>query len=120
MNPFTRLKCACVFTESAQRLEKLIDEMEVEKVPSVNRREKDLKTALDLLKKLHEEHVTTHNIQYAHSLVEFHKPHGGGGLVLKTSAYSAGELKRARNPVKPTTKKRKKKKNGEDEEDLGK
>lgn len=114
MNPLSRLQCACTFTESAQRLKKMLDNLE--KTPP--KKEKDLRAAFDELCALHQEHVTNHNAQYAHSLVEFHKPPVGGGLLLKTTAYTAGELKRARDPVKPTTKKEKRKRKKDN--DLGK
>jgi 16S rRNA C1402 (ribose-2'-O) methylase RsmI len=108
MNPLSRLKCACVFTESAQRLEKLLDEVESTK------KEKDIREALRELKALYEEHVTQHNTQFSHSLIEFHP---FVGPLLKTTAFSAGELKRARNPTKPSGKKEKRKKK---RADLGK
>jgi hypothetical protein len=113
-SPLSRLECACTFTESAQRLSKILDELE--KAP--NKKEKDLRLALDELCALHQEHVKTHNAQYAHSLMQHHKPPTGGGLLLKTTAYTAGELVRARNPVKPATKKEKRKR--KKEPDLGK
>lgn len=103
-NPLSRLKCACVFTESAQRLEKILDEVESTK------KEKDIREALRELKALYEEHVTQHNTQFSHSLIEFYKPEASGGPLLKTTAFSAGELKRARNPTKPSGKKEKRKK----------
>ena len=92
----------------------MIDELEDKE----HRKERDLKAALAELKLLHEEHVKIHNAQYGHALVEFHKPHAAGGLILKTTPYTAGELKRARNPVKPATKKEKRKR--KKQEDLGK
>lgn len=110
-NPLSRLKCACAFTESAQRLSKVLDEVELTK------KEKDIREALRELRALHEEHVTVHNTQLAHSLIEFHKPDVSGGPLLKTTAFSAGELKRARNPTKPSGKKEKRKKK---RADLGK
>lgn len=102
-SPFTRLKCACTFTESAQRLQKLLDKAESSDKPTI----KELKGILSALQLEHKEHVEKHNVTYAHSFVEHYK---GGGPVLKTSAFTAGDVKRARNPVKVEGKKTKKRK----------
>jgi antirestriction protein ArdC len=85
-----RLNCHCVFTESAQRLKALLDKLE--KADKQNA--KDLKAALALQEKLYQEHVTEHNAHYIHSFVEFNRT--DTHPVIKTSAYTAGDLKRAR------------------------
>jgi hypothetical protein len=70
-----------------------------------------MKAVLQGLQAEYKEHVERHNIEYAHSFMEFYKGSTvlGGGPVLKTSALTSGDLKRARNPVKKLSKKEGKK-----------
>lgn len=116
MRPFTRLQCACKFSESCERTSKLLDKAEDKGVKI-----SELKEILHSLQEDYKEHVEKHNIQYAHSLVEFHRstsgPLGGGGPVLKTSMFAAGDVKRARNPVKVEGKKNKRKKKKQQQEE---
>jgi hypothetical protein len=90
MDSLGRLRCHCTFTESAQRLSALLDKLE--KTDKINA--KELKVALKEQEKLYQEHVNQHNSRYIHSFVEFNRT--DRNPVLKTSAYTAGDLKRAR------------------------
>lgn len=106
-----RLRCACTFTESARRLEQLLDKTEFSNDKNHQASIKDMKAVLQGLQAEYKEHVERHNIEYAHSFMEFYKGSTvlGGGPVLKTSALTSGDLKRARNPVKKLSKKEGKK-----------
>jgi len=107
-----RLRCACTFTESARRLEQLLDKIESNEKNQTSVRDiKDMKTVLQGLQSEFKEHVEKHNVEYAHSFMQFYRGSTvlGGGPVLKTSALTAGDLKRARNPVKKPSKKEGKK-----------
>lgn len=85
-----RLNCHCVLTESAQRLKTQLEKLEKSDKPNA----KELKAALALHERLYQEHVTEHNARYIHSFVEFNRT--DTHPVFKTTAYTAGDLKRAR------------------------
>lgn len=89
-----------------------MDKAESEKSPKVA----ELRVILQALREDHKEHVEKHNIQYAHSCAEFYRVGGSQGPVLKTSVFMAGDVKRARNPVKTDGKKSKRKKKKTQEE----
>jgi antirestriction protein ArdC len=90
MDALGRLRCRCTFTESSGRLIALLDKLEKSDKVSAN----GLKSAVEEYKKLYQDHVVTHNAEYIHSFVEFNRT--DKQPVLKTSAYTAGDYKRAR------------------------
>lgn len=89
-NPFGRLQCFCTFTDSAKRLAKKMDALP-DKPPY-----EELKAILKDLRAEHAQHVTQHNQQYARAFIEYHRI--DERPILKTTAFSAGDVKRARDP----------------------
>ncbi len=108
--PFTRLNCACIFTERAKNIDAsvAIIERAIEK-----KHHKDaiaeLKREVLRLKEDHRIHVEEHNKEYMRSMMELSKNRVinpfDGGAVLQTSAWKPGDTNRLRNPPKKRTKK---------------
>lgn len=89
-----RLQCHCTFTDSAKKLAAKLDALSSASKPSYD----ELKATLELLRAEHHQHVTLHNQQYARAFVEYHRV--DERPLLKTTAFSAGDVRRARDPVK--------------------
>lgn len=98
--PLGRLQCRCTFTESAAELKKRIDAL-----PMTNPSYQQLKAALDACIAEHQKHVTEHNAEYARALVEYARV--DRAPILKTTAFTSGDVREARNPVKKPTKAKK-------------
>jgi len=115
----SRLQCACTFSEGAQRLTRLLEELgEVPSGPSAKKISK-LKAAVSELRHLHEAHLNEYGPAYGRSLLELSKVQMLNPLdlpPLQTTAHGAKELLAYREPPKKRTKKqetqdRKKRKN---------
>jgi hypothetical protein len=98
--PLSRLLCHCVFTESAQRLQRLLDKAEGARRQGAVL---DMQRALSALRREHREHVTRHNQEYMRAMLELAKQ--PVTFSFQTSAYKAGALTALRNPPKKLTKK---------------
>lgn len=102
---YSRLYCACTFTECAKSLE-----AQLEASKSKGGTISDLKRAVAQLKQLYHEHITIHKDAEKRALVELSKwkainaSEGTGGY-LQTCAYKVGDLKRLRDPPKKKSKK---------------
>lgn len=109
--PFDRLKCHCVFTESAKKLEAHIDALDHQ---TRSARINALEQSLALLREEHRKHVTEHVHAMNRSLIEFYKrrsimsptANGTNGAVLKTSPWGAGEIRELQNPANKKKSKR--------------
>lgn len=108
-----RLQCACVFTDGAREVEERLKKFD--SIPSLSTSAvsaiKELRAALELLKKDYHEHVTTYNRDYHRSMIELQKVRAINPLgvhPMPTSGWKAGDLKRIREP--PPKKKKDEKK----------
>ena len=104
--PLSRLNCACAFSDGAQRLTQLLDEVTLTATTAA--KVGKLKAAVSVLRKLHEAHLAEYGPAYGRSLLELSKVQAFNPLdavPLQITAHGAKELQAYREPPKKRTKK---------------
>lgn len=113
-----RLKCHCVFSETARELEEIMGKLrESAKKNKHSVAIRQTQSSLSALRKLYEEHVSQHRVAWNRSFCDYYKGqsvfspnvNAYNSHVLRTSAYKAGDVDLLRAPVVKVSKKNKKK-----------
>lgn len=116
--PLNRLKCHCVFTETARELEEIMGKLrESAKKNKHSVAIRQTQSSLSAMKRLYEEHVSQHRMAWNRSFCDYYKGqsvfspnvNAYNSHVLRTSAYKAGDVDILRAPVVKVSKKNKKK-----------
>lgn len=103
--PYDRLKCHCVFADSAARLEAALSQLEtlVSEKTSVKKALNKAEVTLALLTQNYQDHIVLHNRTLSQSMIHFAKRQAISAnhlTPLQTTAWASGTVDERRIPVK--------------------